>query len=772
MFKTTRESMCAAPTLADWAQAAACAVCLCLWASSSCADVRIIHGPTPIPGGDARAAGDITVVNEKLAFGLAVESPAPYGVPRGALVDLAPVADGHIGRDRVVFADFIPNNWSAWPNTYQRVTVIKDTPGEAVIEADRDWGAARIVTRYSLSAGSDQIHIQVTMTNGGKAPLTNLRSGVTLWPNSGFLFAVPGLAAVEDGPAAGALSDRVVAYDAGWAVALHAPYLDHVGYGSKDMYQTHSLAPGESRTFEAWLQVGSSGDLAPVVAEEIARKHLPSGVVSGAVTDASGGGVEAPVVVFLKGGQPYAWTLGHGGRYSLALPAGDYTAYATAKGYSQTEPHALHVASGAAALQDFAGLQPPGDLTFHVTRKDTGAPLDARITIEAGQKPLVEFLGRRTFFTELDPKGTVEMALAPGDYVFKAAYAGDVLAQPVEVKAGVVSGRAQSADAAIDVLYDPRAQGWASADLHHHADQAEAVTPPDYLARSEFAAGLDMLFVSDHDSMVNHRALQAIADRRGVPFMPSVEISTSWAHFNAYPLRLGEPLAIDTSRTDIDAVFAEARRLGAQVVQINHPFIPYGYFASLDAGVAPGGWNPAFDLVEINSANMGDDGKALAKLAAFWNQGDRYYLTAGTDTHDVWNTLSGQVRMYAHLDGPLTPASFAAALKAGHAYVTYGPLIFPDQMFGDDLKVIPGARFALGFDLKAVDGLKLARLVGKDGAVATDDLAAAGRETHVAFTLSTPLSTWYALDVEDQAGHHAYSNPIWVDAATYPAKAP
>src|SRR5580698_7708937 len=312
------------------------------------ADVRVIVGPTPIGNGNARAADDITVVNEHLAFALAVGTVAPYGVPRGVLVDIAPVIDGHIGRDRVVFADFIPNNWSAWPNTYQHVMVLKDAPDEAVIQTDRDWGAAKVVTRYSLKSGSDQIHIVVTLTNNGRSPLTNLRSGLTLWPNSGFLFAVPGLAGVADGPATGALSDRVVAYDADWTVALHAPYLDHVGYGSKDMYQTHSLAAGESRSLEAWLQVGSRGDLAPVVAEEIERRRLPSGVVSGAVADASGGGVAQPVVVILKGGQAYAWTLGSRGRYSITLPAGDYTAYATAKGYSQTEPHDFHVAPGGA----------------------------------------------------------------------------------------------------------------------------------------------------------------------------------------------------------------------------------------------------------------------------------------------------------------------------------------------------------------------------------------------------------------------------------------
>src|SRR5271155_2547489 len=96
-----------------------------------------------------------------------------------------------------------------------------------------------------------------------------------------------------------------------------------------------------------------------------------------------------------------------------------------------------------------------------------------------------------------------------------------------------------------------RSRHWYSADLHHHADQAEAVTPPADLARSQLAAGLDLLFVSDHDSMANHRALQAIAARRGVPFIPSVELSASWGHFNAYPLTLGAPLSIDTGTATV-----------------------------------------------------------------------------------------------------------------------------------------------------------------------------------------------------------------------------
>jgi hypothetical protein len=734
-----------------------------LWAPLAQAQVRIIHGPTPIPGGDAHASGDLTVINDHLAFALAVQSPPPYGVPRGAMVDLAPVADGKIGHDRVVFADFIPNAWSAWPNRHQQVTVVKDTPEEAVIEGTRDWGDVTITTRYTLRAGEDEIHIHTTMTNGGTIRLANLRSGMTLWPSAGYLFGVPGLGGAEEGPATGALSNRVVAYDEGWAIALHAPYVDHIGFGSKDMYQTHTLAPGQSRSFDAWLQVLPSGDLAPVVAEEIARRQLPSGTVSGVVMAADGQPAAQPVVVIQQFGKPYAWTIGDAaGRYHIALPVGDYTAFATAKGFSQSPPQPLSLTSGASVARNFAGLQPPGTLQFRVTSRQSAKPLDARIVIAQGQQPLVEFLGRRTFFTELDPRGEADVTLAPGAYAFSVSWGKDLLAQPTQVTATVISGQTSKLAVPIDVLFDPEARGWYSADLHHHADQAEAVTPAPWLARSQLAAGLDVLFVSDHDSVVNHPLLQAIADRRGVPFLPGIEISPSWGHFNAYPITPGARLTIDTSNTTVQAIFAEARRMGAQVIQANHPFIPFGYFTSVKAGTAPGGFDPDFDLLEINASVPADDDKVLAAAWAYWNAGQRYYLSAGTDVHDVWNDLSGRVRMFAHPDAPLTALSFTQALKSGHAYVTYGPLIYPDHMFGNSFSVAAGQSFTLGFDLQAADGLKRVALISQGTPVKTLDLAASGRMAHITFPLTTDRPTWYALIVEDTAGHRAYTDPIWI----------
>jgi hypothetical protein len=668
----------------------------------------------------------------------------------------------------VVFADFIPDNWSAWPNTYQKVRVLERGPQQAVIEATRDWGKAVITTTYTLRAGSDRIELRTVMTNRGDAALTALLSGQTLWPSAGHFFGVPGLGDLQEGPATGALADRAVAYDADWSITLHAPYLDFIGSSSKDLFQQHSLQPGESRSFDAWLQVGPRGDLGPVLAAEIERRQLAAGTLQGTVTSSDGRAVAEPVVMISRQGTPYAWSYGRDGRYAVQLPVGEYELQPTGKGYSQGRPVTIKVEAGSTTRLDFADIKPPGRIEFSVTDARSGRPLDARLHISEGQRPWVEFLGRSTFFTELGRKGWTQTAIAPGNYSFTVSSGGGVLGPEQRVEVVVQPGQLTRTPVTLAQMFDPPATGWYAADLHHHADQAEGVTPPEFLARSQLAAGLDLLLVSDHDSTVNHAPLQQIADARGIPFIASMELSPSWGHFNAWPLRPGQPLGIDTGTATIDEVLAEARRQGAIVVQANHPFIPYGYFASLLAGVAPGGFNPEFELAELN-ADVPYDAAVLQAIWQLWNAGHRYYLSGGTDVHDVWNHESGRIRTYARVVGALTPASYAEAVKSGHAYVTYGPLIQPSVPFGSELKVTPGRTFTLAFTLQSAAGLRRARLIGAGTEVATRSFAEGPHETRVEFPLTTQARTWYSIEVEDTAGNMAYSNPVWIDPVTLPA---
>src|SRR6202041_1424664 len=154
-----------------------------------------------------------------------------------------------------------------------------------------------------------------------------------------------------------------------------------------------------------------------------------------------GKAVERPVVVIEKQGKPYAWVLGRLGEYELQLPVGDYVLYAAAKNYSQSERTPVQVAAGAVAVRDFRDLQIPGSIQWAVTDARSGKPLDARIGIAEGQKPLVEFLGRKTFFTELDRKGRVDVPMAPGNYLFTVSAGGGFRAVRTEKKPAGGAGR-------------------------------------------------------------------------------------------------------------------------------------------------------------------------------------------------------------------------------------------------------------------------------------------------------------------------------------------
>lgn len=725
-----------------------------LWALGAHAAVRVIVGPTPIPGGQAKARGDITLMNDRLAVAIAVQTAPPWAIPRGALIDAAPVIDGRIGQDHLTFADFLPNSWSAWPSTYQRVRVITDTPALGVVRAVRNWNAVRIETTYSLKDGEDNVHILVRMTNEGAKAVTNILSGLVLWSRGGYFFGVPGLAHTTTGSRSGALSDRIVGYDRDWLIALHEPVFDRFAYGQRDLYLRHSLRPGESRTFEGWLQVIGRGDMAPVVRAEIARRALAAGTVSGTVTDTAGRPVAAPVVLVEKAGIPFAWVAGRDGHYSIDLPAGDYSLYASTSGYSDSARVRLTVPKNGTVQHDFTGLEPPGRLEIAVTDAATHVPLDARIDIEAGQKPVVEYLGEHTFFTALQPKGRAEFVLAPGSYVLSVGFGAGFLSQPRHVPVNVAPGKTQALQISIVRLFDPGKTAWYAADMHHHADQEDGVTAPVYVARSQLAAGLDVLFLSDHDTTVNDATLRAIAAARGVPFIPSVELSPSWGHFNAFPVRPGAQVTLDMSQASVQRVFREAHRMGAAFIEVNHPYDPgEGWFGSLKRGVANGGFDGDFDFLEINGAQAENDAETLASAWKSWNAGKRYYLAAGSDTHDVWNDHSGDARVYVHVQGPLTAAAFLAGLKAGHAFVTHGPLVFPDHSFGS--RVAPGT--ALGFTLEAVAGLERATVIVDGRPRKTVNYH--GEQT--ARLVVPAAGRWDALIVEDQARKTAYTNPIW-----------
>lgn len=741
---------------------------LCSQALAGENGVRIVRGSTPILNGDAQASSDLTLANSKLAVAFAVETGAPWGVARGGILDGAVVNENGIQLDKVTLIDFIPNNWSSWPNTYHEVKVLKDTPQEGVIQTKRDWGQCDLVTTYTLNKGSDRVRMVTTMTNNGDKPEKDILSGYVLWCTGGSHFGPAGLAGRKEGSRQGTMSDWSVTYDRDWAITIHAPYFDHFDYDGRDLYLKHTLRPGETRTFKGWLQITASGDLSPIMQAEIERKDLPAGKVQGTITTRDGEPVDTPYVLVRKNEQTYTWARGNDGQFSMQLPAGSYELYATAQGYAPAKAQKVVVEQDTQSGLSFNDLRNPGQVSFNVFESQTKLPLDARISISKGVQPVIGFMGQKIFFTELQNKGNCQVKLAPGDYTFQVQSGAPFISQAREVDLTVPSNSKVSTKVEVSPVARPKDKKWYGVDLHHHSDQLDGKTSPELLVRSQLAAGLDFIFLSDHDTTVNHKTIRSLAGKRGVPFIPGIEISPSWGHFNAYPLQLGLPWTVDTSNADVHTLFEAARELGTELIGVNHPFIKYGYFYNLDQNSTKGGFNPRFNLIELNG-NV-DYEQALHMAWSLWNKGWDTYLQAGTDAHDIMleDEISGSMRMMVHIQGAPTVNNLIAGLKAGNGYATTGPLLYPNgPLFGETLVVKKGENISLPFEAVAAQGLAKIDLIRQGEVVETVEFDKALQRQDFAFDLTVQEDTWVALVVKDKDENTAYTNPIWLDVRDY-----
>ncbi|MGM0482179.1 MAG: CehA/McbA family metallohydrolase [Pseudomonadota bacterium] len=723
------------------------------------ADVSITQGQSVIPEGKATHPRDITVQNEHLAFALAIESPVPWGVPRGALVDLAAVKNGKVDADRVAFADFIPNNWSAWPNQKKSVEVLENRAEKAVIKISRNFGEVDITTWYTLRSGSDAIELKTEMTNHGEESL-DLRSGFTIWPETGHMFPVPVTLGQQDNSAQKLLTDRTVGYDRDWAFALHAPYFDRNSYGGRDMYLGHTLKAGQSRTFDAQLQVVGNGDLAPIVKAEAMRRGEATGRVFGKLRSAAGNVPKNGIVLIEKESQLYAWTLAEHGEYSIVLPEGQYELYGTASGHANSTTESIDVSDDSEHNLNFINLEGPGTLAVTVEEAGSGEAKDARITIVEGQQPPVEFLGKRTFFTELVDVGQAEIELPPGDYTLSVDAGAGFFTEMQTLNVTLDSGEVSEQAVQVTEITNPSESNWYGADLHHHGDILEAITPPETVVRAQLAAALDLIFLSEHDSTVNFEVYSKLAAKRGVPFIPSIEVSPSWGHMNPFPIDLDAELTVDPGTDEVHTLIKGMYDMGAIVIPMNHPFNDYGYYTNLANEAVPGGASDGFHLLELNGS--ADDEQTRQKAHELWDQGETIYFTAGTDTHDAWNQLSGNTRMMAYVEDKLTPSRFAQSLKSGRGYATQGPILYPREIvFGEQVRA--GDSWTVG--LVAVNGLKQVRMIGEGGKILkTFTLNKEGSVQKDELTVRIPSDAegWVSFEVEDEKGKAAWSNPLWI----------
>jgi len=106
---------------------------------------------------------------------------------------------------------------------------------------------------------------------------------------------------------------------------------------------------------------------------------------------------------------------------------------------------------------------------------------------------------------------------------------------------------------------------WVAGDFHAHSLHSDGSTPIANLAALGVLAGLDVLAVTDHNTVAHHLELPSLGKRFGIGLIPGQEVTTDSGHANAF----GDIGAIDFRRPAATWVTEVARRGG--LLSINHP---------------------------------------------------------------------------------------------------------------------------------------------------------------------------------------------------------
>lgn len=421
--------------------------------------------------------------------------------------------------------------------------------------------------------------------------------------------------------------------------------------------------------------------------------------------------------------------------------------------------------------------------------------------------------GISTYFSNSADKKTdmdIEFNLTQAkDVTFTASYGKNFESKAVTHKTNVTADGVEY-EFEIPEIVDPKESGWVSMDNHQHSDYGDGATTPKDLFNAQIAAKLHYNLVSDHDTRINNIPMKTFSDQIGRPYISNMEVSPGWGHWGVLNVNFSEKETgnIVNASTATPPEIIKAGHAANALVIVHHPYSDYGFLHNQDsvAGGHADGWKD-FDLLELQSTISSDgktlevleeltaenykninldklsstiasagvsqmDAKALVSAFAFWNAGEKKYLSAGSDQHQATNTAlyPGIIRQYAKVGKDSKDSTkadskaYLAALKDGRSYVTMGPLFFTydGESFGDTIST---GKKALKIDAQAVNGLEKVVLYRNGVKVETKDLKGSTDKQTLEFMIdSTNDTKWYSYVAIDSTGNYAVSNPIWVNA--------
>jgi predicted metal-dependent phosphoesterase TrpH len=312
-------------------------------------------------------------------------------------------------------------------------------------------------------------------------------------------------------------------------------------------------------------------------------------------------------------------------------------------------------------------------LGIEVRDAQTRAALPARVRVlRTGW-----WTDRRVLLTD---HGRTGVKLAAGEYEIIASHGPNwsIAREPITLRGEARRSLVLSLRREVDT------GSYRACDLHVHTDQSpDSKASLRQRARGAQAEDLQLAVITDHNRATPVSSVQAEVPP-SLALVQGVEV-TSWApefgHFNAFP----STRAPHYKRTSPDQLLSELSTRGATFLQINHPrLLPHiGYFELRNARdpAAASRTLQGFDGLEVwngydlNRTDRRD--RVMTDWLGAIGRGQHIVATGGSDSHDLSRNVLGYPRTYVRepTSAAPDPKRIVAALKAGRAFVSNGPLL-------------------------------------------------------------------------------------------------
>jgi hypothetical protein len=453
--------------------------------------------------------------------------------------------------------------------------------------------------------------------------------------------------------------------------------------------------------------------------------------------------------------------------------------------------------------------------TVSVEVRDEKGPIPARLTFRpVGDTPKVFFtttdIGREeigavaAFDRAFVLRGEAELRVPAGTYDVWISHGPewDTSRERITIKPG------SETELDVKLHHSVETPGWISGDFHVHAAASlDSRVPMRDRVHQFVADGVDLIVSTDHNVIADYAPVIAeLGVRDLLASATGDEITTrTWGHFGSFPLppedgELGHG-AITTGKNTPKQIFADVRKKApTALIDIHHPRLEHGkigYFhlAELDetTGIAKRpGFSFDFDAIEVLNGYQDPDRKSLQRVigdwVAFLDAGKHVAATGNSDTHHMTFNLGGFPRNYVAVpDVPLAkldPNVVAAAVKAGHSFITTGPIVEANvegKSYGDTVTV-KGGKFNLVVKVRAANWVVPSKItiLGPGGVELTSQKIATTTnivrfEQTIPLALKTDGYVIIRIDGEhpmapncgDEGSFPVYpfalTNPIWID---------